>query len=66
MNVMRKLQCLEVTVLQEFAQWTVDRVQAAGPFWNAQTRLDIRLHTRFVFIGGLLPAILFPQQAGVT
>ena len=45
MNVMQKLQCVEVTVLQEFAQWTVDRVQAADLLWNAQKRLDLRHHT---------------------
>ena len=45
MNAMRKLQCVEVTVLQEFAQWTVDDVQVAGLLWAAQTRFDIRHHT---------------------
>ena len=44
MNAMRKLQCVEVTVLQEFAQWTVDDVQVAGLLWAAQTRFDIRHH----------------------
>ena len=66
MNAMRKLQCVEVTVLQEFVQWTVDDVQVAGLLWAVQTRFDIRHHTPLASLGVFLPAILFPQEAGVT